>query len=249
MLSLNQIETIKEQAYVGAPSILNGVCKVVPMTMYDIIAMGTNNYNAKLGLLLLTETDIAKIIKEKTGQELNIEEIYPLSYLLQSAAHDGMFLLELQSSFSTFIKEDILLLPKINSVLVGPPQDKRLITNENFNDFQDILRVQNRKENKESPPENESAIARKFRLKREARDAAKRKQQAKNGDGQSLSELLEIAETFGIDYRTKTLYAFYGLIQRHQAREKWNQDIQMLCAGADSKKLKTKYWGESLKEK
>ena len=60
---------------------------------------------------------------------------------------------------------------------------------------------------------------------------------------------LVIAETFGIDYTHKTLYAFYGLIQRHQAREKWNQDIQMLCAGADSKKLKTKYWGESLKEK
>ena len=249
MLSPNQVETIKEQAYVGAPSILTGVCKVIPRTIYDIIEMGTNNYNAKLGLLLLNETDIAKIIKEKTGQEPKIEEIYPLSYLLQSAAHADMFLLELQSAFSTFIKEDVLLLPKINSVLVGSPQEKRLITEKNFVDFQDILRIQNRKEVREAPPENESAIARKFRLKREARDAAKRKQQAKNGDGQSLAELLEIAETFGIDYTHKTLYAFYGLIQRHQAREKWNQDIQMLCAGADSKKLKTKYWGESLKEK
>lgn len=249
MLSPNQIETIKEQAYVGAPSILTGVCRITPRTMYEIIEMGTNNYNARLGLLLLTETDIVKIIKEKTGQEPNIEEIYPLTYLLQSAAHDDMFLLELQSAFSTFIKEDILLLPKINSVLVGPPQEKRLITNKNFLDFQDILRIQNRREVKEAPPENESAIARKFRLKREARDAAKRKQQAKKGEGQSLSELLEIAETFGIDYRNKTLYAFYGLIQRHQAKEKWDQDIQMLCAGADSKKLKTKYWGESLKEK
>jgi hypothetical protein len=81
--------------------------------------MGTSNYNAKLGLLLLNETDIAKIIKEKTGQEPKIEEIYPLSYLLQSAAHADMFLLELQSAFSTFIKEDVLLLPKINSVLVA----------------------------------------------------------------------------------------------------------------------------------
>lgn len=249
MLSPNQIETIKEQAYVGVPSVLTGVCRIVPRTMYDIIEMGTDNYDERLGLLLLTETDIAKIIKEKTGQEPKIEEIYPLSYLLQSTAYDDMFLLKLQSAFSTFIQEDILLLPKINSVLVGPPQEKRLITEKNFMDFQDILRIQNRKEVKEAPPENESAIARKFRLKREARDAAKRKQQAKKGDGQSLSELLEIAETFGIDYAHKTLYAFYGLIQRHQAREKWNQDIQMLCAGADSKKLKTKYWGESLKEK
>ena len=249
MLSPNQVETIKEQAYVGAPSILTGVCKVIPRTMYDIIEMGTNNYNAKLGLLVLNETDIAKIIKEKTGQEPKIEEIYPLSYLLQSAAHDDMFLLELQSCFSTFIKEEILLLPKINSVLVGNAQDKRLITDKNFGELQDILRIQNRKKIKEAPPENESAIARKFRLKREARDAAKRKQQEKNGEGQPLAELLEIAETFGIDYKNKTVYAFYGLIQRHQAKEKWDQDIQMLCAGADSKKLKTKYWGESPEEK
>ena len=124
MLSPNQVETIKEQAYAGAPSILTGVCKVIPRTMYDIIEMGTNNYNAKLGLLLLNETDIAKIIKEKTGQEPKIEEIYPLSYLLQSAVHNDMFLLELQSAFSTFIKEDVLLLPKINSVLVGKKKNK-----------------------------------------------------------------------------------------------------------------------------
>jgi hypothetical protein len=32
-------------------------------------------------------------------------------------------------------------------------------------------------------------------------------------------------------------------------KEKWEQDIQMICAGADSKKIKTKYWGESLDDK
>ena len=160
-----------------------------------------------------------------------------------------MFLLELQSAFATFIKEDIMLLPKINSVLVGAPQDRRLITSQNYSDFQDILRLHNMREMKEPPPENESAIARKFRLKREARDAAKRKQQEKNGDGQSLVDLLEIATVFGIDYKNVTLFAFYNLIARYQAKEKWDQDIKLICAGADSKKIKSKYWGESLKEK
>lgn len=248
MLSPNQIETIKAQAHYCLPSLLPKVGYIYPLPMYNIVEMGPNVYNSRLGLLLLTETDIAKIMKEKTGQEPKIEDIYPLTYLVQSAAHDDMFLLELQAAFSTFIKEDILILPKINSVLVGPPQEKRLITDQNFGDFQDILRIQNRKEIKEAPPENESAIARKFRLKREARDAAKRKQQAKKGEDQTLVELLEIADTFGID-RMNSLYAFYGLVQRNQAREKWNQDIQMICAGADPKKIKTKYWGESLKEK
>ena len=143
---------------------------------------------------------------------------------------------------------DILLLPKINAVLVGPMTEKRLITKDNYEDFQTILRLQNRKEVPEPPPENESPQAKKMRLLREKRDAVKRKQQQKNGAAQDLADLLEIAEVFGIDYKNKSIYAFYGLIQRHQLREKWTQDIQMLCAGADSKKIKAKYWGENPKD-
>ena len=249
MLSHRQIERIKEDAFSRNASLLPNVCRVTPLTMGEILKLGMDSYNSKLGILLLTEVDIVKIIKEKTGQEIPIENIEPLSYLLQSAEHDDMFLLELQSAFATFIKEDIMLLPKINSVLVGAPQDRRLITSQNYSDFQDILRLHNKREMKEPPPENESAIARKFRLKREARDAAKRKQQEKNGDGQSLVDLLEIATVFGIDYKNVTLFAFYNLIARYQAKEKWDQDIKLICAGADSKKIKSKYWGESLKEK
>ena len=158
-----------------------------------------------------------------------------------------MFLLELKNTFSTFIKEEVLLLPKINSVLVGGPaasKEKRLITNDNFSDFQDILRLQNRREVPEPPPEDETPGQRKMRLLREKVAAVKKKQAQKKGEGQTLVELMEIASTFGID-RNESLYAFYSLVRRHQMREKWQQDLQMICAGADSKKLKTKYWGEN----
>lgn len=244
MLSANQISVIKEQAYAGLPSKLPGICDVYPGMMADMLAMGSNTYSAKLGLLLITDTDIQKIVKDKGGDYEAIKNLSPLAYLLKSAEVSDTFLLELQSAFSTFIKEDIILLPKINSVLVGPMTEKRLITEKNFNDFQTILNIQNRREVPEPPPENESAIAKKMRLAREMRDAVKRKQQQNNGEGQELADLLEIAEGFGIDYKSKSIYAFYGLIQRHQLKEKWTQDIQMLCAGADPKKIKAKYWGE-----
>ena len=248
MLSPKQIESIKEQAFVGVPSPLENVCLITPPTIKEIVTMGTYKYNTILGLLLLTEVDIMQIIKEQTDKDVNIEDIKPLEYLLQSASYNDMFFLVLEEAFSTFIKEELILLPKINSVLVGPMTQRRLITESNFRDFQDILRIQNKKEIKEAPPENESEIARKFRLKREARDAIKRKQKEKNGEQQSLLDLFEIAETFGIDYKNKTIFAFYNLLTRHQRKEKWDQDIQMLCAGADSQKLKTKYWGVGSKD-
>ena len=248
MLSANQISDIKLQAFGGYPSILPNVCEVYPCTMGEILQKGIIRYNGLLGLLLLTETDIAQNIKEKTGEEVPIEKIEPLSYLLESADINESFFLELREAFATFIKEDIMFLPTIHSVLIGPKTEKRLITPQNFRDFQDILRIQNRKEIKEPPPENESPGQRKMRLLREKVAAVKRKKAEKNGEGQSLEDLLEIASVFGINYKSETLYAFYGLISRHQKKEKWEQDIQMLCAGADSTKLKTEYWGISTKK-
>lgn len=242
MLSSNEISIIKEQAYSGYPSQLKGVCNVYPSMMRDYLK-NTAQFSGRLAYLLMTETEIANIIKEKSGKDVPPEEIHPLEFLLQQANQDDSFLLELTEAFSTFIKEDILLLPTINSVLVGPPEERRLITEENFPDFQMILRIQNRKEVPEPPPKDESAIARKMRLLREKREAVKRKQQQKEGKQQELADLLEIAEVFGINTMEKSVYAFYGLIHRHQLREKWDQDIAMLCAGADSKKIEATYWG------
>lgn len=248
MLSHNHIEKIKQQAFLGYPSNLYNICQVRPITMGEIL-LPDSLYGAALDTLLLTEVDICKLIKEKTGKEPKIAEIKPLHYLLDSAEKDNSFLLELQKFFSTFITEDILLLPDYKAVVVGSPKEKRLITNENFSDFQDILRIQNVKKIKEPPPENESAIAREFRLKAEYRDSIKKKQQEKNGEVIEISELLEIATVYGIDCKNTTIYAFYKLLTRYRAREKWQQDIQMLCAGADSTKIKTNYWAGSLKEK
>ena len=205
--------------------------------------MGSNVYSSRLGMLLLTSDEIRKIMEEKGVKVNENTDLSPLPFLLKSAQANDSFYLELQAAFATFIKEEITLLPKINSVLIGPMAEKRLITEKNFIDFQTILNLQNRKKVPVPPPENESPFARKMRLAAEQRDAVKRKQQQKQGGAQDLADLMEIAEVFGIDYKNKSIYAFYGLIQRHQLREKWTQDIQMLCAGADSKKIKAKYWG------
>lgn len=249
MLSLNQIEEIKEQAYLGKPSSLPSVCKIYPLTIGDIVSIGSYRYNGMLSLLLLTEVEIVNLIKEKTGDEVPIEEVNPLVYLLQSAQYDDMFFLELKNIIATFVKEEVLLLPKINSIQIGAISQQRLINKDNFRDFQDILRIQNKRDIVEPPPPNETPGQRKMRLLREKVAAVKKKQAQKKGEGQPFLELLEIAEVYGIDIQNHTLYAFYDLLRRHQMKEKWEQDIQMICAGADSKKIKTKYWGESLDDK
>lgn len=248
MLSADEIEIIKEQAYCGLPSKLPNVCKVYPGMMKEMLEMGSDTYSQRLGLLLLTSSQIDKILAGKNVTDERIKNLHPLEYLLKSAQMDDTFLLELEKAFSTFIKEEVLLLPRMNAVLIGSKVEKRLITKDNFEDFQAILRIQNHKKVPTPPPENESAFEKKMRLAAEMRDEIKRKQEQKNGEVQNLTTLLEIADVFGINYMEKSIYAFYRLIERHQKQEKWNQDIQMLCAGADSNKIKIKYWGLNSKD-
>lgn len=246
MLSPDKIDEIKSQCFIGAPSKIENVGYVYPKTIKEILTMGIIEYNRKLNLLLLTEIDIQKILKEKAEQEIPLEDIHVLEYLIQSANYNESFLLDLQDSFTTFLQEEILLLPELNAIVIGDPKERRLITEKNFGDFQDILRIQNKKTVKEAPPENETYGQRKMRLLREKVAEAKKKQANKNGETTAFADMLEIATVFGIDINNCTLYAFYSLLRRYQAKEKWQQDFQMICAGADSKNMKTKYWGESL---
>lgn len=91
--------------------------------------------------MLLTSSQIEKILLEKNIGDEKIRKLHPLEYLLKSAYYDDTFLLELEKAFSTFIKEEVLLLPKVNAVLIGSKVEKRLITKDNFEDFQAILRI------------------------------------------------------------------------------------------------------------
>lgn len=249
MLSLNQIEDIKAQAFIGKPAHFADIAKIYPLLIPEILEMGLNKYYAKLGILLLTEIDIQKIIKEKIKKTIPLEQLHPLQYLLSSAEQNDSFLLELQSAFFTFCQEDIILLPKINSVVVGDPKQQRLITEENFKDFQDILRIQNGREIKAPPPPDETPGERIMRLKREQVEEVKRKQAQKNNENESsFAEQLEIASVFGININQCTIYSLQKLIMRHRLKEKWENDIQMLCAGADATKIKASYWGETIKK-
>lgn len=250
MISPERIEEIQGQAYVCAPSSLDNIAKVYPLTMKEILTMGQMKYNKMLGLLLLTEVEIQNLIKEKIKEEIPIEQIYPLTFLLQSAEQNDGFFLELKEAFSTFLKEEVLLIPEYGSVLLNPehPEEKRLITNENFQDFQDILRIQNRREIKNTTPKNETPAQRKMRLLREKVAAAKKRQAEKNKEQSSIVNILENANVYGIDLNECSFFKFQGLLQKYQAHEKYLVDIQMLCAGAKAEDLKIKYWGESSKD-
>lgn len=82
MLSPKQLDDIRCQAYMGYPTNFRDICKIYPLKVSEIVEMGITVYTGRLSLLLLTEVEIQKLIKEKGGVEVPLEELHPLQYLL-----------------------------------------------------------------------------------------------------------------------------------------------------------------------
>ena len=96
---------------------------------------------------------------------------------MASCELDSEFLLEFKNAFLTFIREEGYNFDSFLSDCYWFSLDKRIIDNNNFSDFQNIVRLQNKIPGVAKIPENESERAKHFREKRELRDAIKRKQQ------------------------------------------------------------------------
>lgn len=238
----------------GAAINFNDICWVYPLKIKEIIGMGQNTYNEYLSLLAL---DIREVQKELKKQGIS-EEDMPTStfeYLLLQAQYSPQFnqdvdtfLVKLQKTFSTFIREKVHFSYETQEIIIGEDFiNKRVLNKDNFEDFQNIIRAQNQLPVPEPIPENESAMARKFRLRREQVAEAKRKQSLKNGEAISLMDSIStlICLNVGVNFENVgdlTMYQFKDILTRAQAKYKYDLDIRMIAAGADPKKIKPKQW-------
>lgn len=227
---------------------------VYPLKIKEVIAMGEDNYLAQLNLLTLTSMDLVETYKKK---KIPVpDDIDVFDNLMESCERDNSFLLDLENAFFTFLREEVQILSDLKLISVGNGLEKRIIDKNIFYDLQDILRVQNRIPTVERPPENETAMEKKFRLRREevARAKQKQKQKEKNGESASLHDLISSLCCLGIGVTLQnvgdlSVYSFHELLDRSQAKEEYETDMRMLLAGADSKKIKPSYWIKNLKKK
>lgn len=247
--------SIKEKAFFGAAISLEGVCMVQPLKIKEIIGIGQERYNSYLNMLTMTESDIEFYLEEKLRENPQLQKPEYKSvfdYLMRSCENNDTFLMDLQKAFFTFIREQVQILPEVNMVVIGEPSKKRIINEKLFFDFQNILRLQNKMPLEDPIPEDENPMQRKFRLKRAALKDAK-KRQKKNEDAAEFYELLSSLCCFNVGITPHnigdlTLFTFYELLSRAEEKEKFESDCAALRAGADSKKIKPKYWIRKLEE-
>ena len=242
------------RAFIGAPLNFKNKLNIYPPSVREVIT------NPKFGIYLqvftTAEEDIRDLFK-KDGKET---EKYPtpFEFLLANCYHDAEVREVTIEAFDFFCHTKISFLFEEKKIIIGDIEklvqeikdikEIKYLEEEEYFDFQNLVRQSvGQKKILSLEPENPNEDPRIRRIKEKARerDRIKARQSGKNGI--SLESCLTAICCMGIGITPLNIgemsYAAVGVIMRTmQDKEKYDIDIRSLLAGADSKKVKPKYW-------
>ena len=241
--------------FIGEPLRFKKICKIYPPKVREVLTVpGFGQYKH---LLTLTQEDLNDELidlKEK-GQKIPS----PFEFLLINCYHNKEILLTALSAFQFFLHEEVFIYINEKIIIVGKETDNlsdeeklkkaRIINEDNYFDFQNLIRISCGDTPIKPPePEDPNEDPRVARIKRRARerDRIKAKRGAQNG-GITLDTCLVSICCMGIGITPLNIgemsYAsLFALMSTYQNKEKYDMDVKALLAGADSKKIKPKYW-------
>ena len=239
------------EAFLGLPQKFKNLCTIYPPTINDMLKEETKGL---ANILTLTQEEIEDLFVDKVDQQGN--PIVPptvLEYFLINSMYNKVFEKQFIKSFELFLHEPVSLLYELQSIVIGDlkketlrvknPTDYRILNKDNFFDFQNAIRCALGEKPVEPPRENEDPRIKRMKAKARYRDRIK----AKKGIGITFEETLVSICCMGIGLNPLNIgeisyAATKQLVEKYQQKEKYELDIRSLLAGADSKKIKPKYW-------
>ena len=252
---------INAATLIGEPLSFKNICLIYPPKVKDVVANPA--FHTYYKVLTLTQDELVEECKKRLGDKsLENEIIDPFEFLINCCYNNIDFKKITEEAFQFFLHEPVLFLYEEKKILIGSPEsnlpkaknvkDLPFLDESNYFDFQNAIRnsygvkpIQ--------PPEpvnlNEDPRIRRMKEKIRERDRIKAKAAAegKSTGGISLSTSLAAICCMGIGLTPLNIgelsYASIGpIMNMMQEKEKYDVDIRSLLAGADSKKVKPKYW-------
>ena len=230
--------------FIGEPLTFNNNVKIYPPTIREVV---TNpNFNILYRVLTLTQEDV----QDEIGDRLPQGGICPtpLEYILAHCQYTEGFAQIVEDALILFCRAKASF-DFLNGKIVLDIQEKNFsLAEDNFFGFQNAIRESMGDKKVDLPeapdPEEDPRIT---EIKRRARERDRIKAKQKGKDGISLNTCLVAICCMGIGITPLNIgemsYAAMGEIMKMmQNKEKYDIDIRSLLAGADSKKIKPKYW-------
>ena len=235
---------INPAIFVGEPLLFKNQVYIYPPKIKEVV--GNSKFGIFLKILTLTQDDIK--------EELQADVLpNPFEFLLINCYKDEQVKFLAEEAFSFFCKAKVEFLFSDKSIrIINQDSSEFLLEEDSFFEFQNAIR-QSYGEKPLQPPEpfdpNEDPRIRRIKELAKERDRIKAKQATKTGT--SLSVILTAICCMGIGITPLNIgemsYAAIGPIMKMmQDKEKYDLDVRSLLAGADSKKIKPKYWIRNL---
>ena len=243
----------KELYFICEPSEFKPGIKIYPPTVKDVV---TNQYYGHYGRLLTYSQEEVEDEFLEAGKEL---EKYPtpIEFLLNNSYHNKQYEQLCKDAFKFFIHQEVNFLYEQKMIIIGNIQeilknaqtldDVITLKEEEFFDFQNAIRECIGKKSVEPYNPNEHPKIREMKRRARYRDKVKAKNAAKNKDGITLFTTLVSICCMGLGITPLNIgemsyIALESILRKYQEKEKYQLDIDSLLAGADSKKIKPKYW-------
>ena len=242
---------IDPRIFIQEPTPFEQICRIYPPSVREVVV--EDNFSLYLRLLTITQEELEESAKKEKQRALT-----PFEFLFNCAYNDEKLKKAIQSAFYFFIKEPINFLFEEKKIIVGDLEkvvqnidnldQLRFLTENNYFNFQNEIRLAVGQKAIKPPvpidPNEDPRIRRMKELARK-RDAIKAKQGSK--DGITLTTSLVAICCMGIGITPLNIgelsYASIGpIMNTMQEKEKYDIDVRSLLAGADSKKVKPKYW-------
>ena len=248
---------INDKIFLGLPIKFKDVCEIFPPTVNDVV--GNDKFSIYSTIFTLTQEDLDNIyLKDETVKQVPT----PFQYLMMNYYSEEEMRGYIKEAFNFFIHEPVTIVPEIEMLLIGKSEDEldpdvdlespRLITEDIFFDFQNHIRMVMGQKPVETPKEEEEDLDPRIkRWKMKIKESEKIINAKKSKTAPTLGTLLAAICCMGIGLNPLNIgemsYAcVQWLIAMYQQNEEYDIDIKALLAGADSKKVKPKYWIKNL---
>ena len=240
--------------FIGEPLYFKEGIKVYPPRVRDVVS--NPKFGQFLKVLTISQEDIQDELANKSEPSKTLPT--PFEFLLINCYHSEAFRTVAIEAFKFFLHEPINFFYEQKMLVVGDLEkvvskidsvdDLIVIKEEEYFAFQNVIREacgETPIKPLEPPNPNEDPRVTAIKEKARRRDRIKAKQNNKGGI--SLQTCLVAICCMGIGITPLNIgemsYAAIGPIMKmSQEKEKYDIDIRSLLAGADSKKIKPKYW-------
>ena len=254
-MNLTDDYTLKFQC--GAPVLFEDICAIYPATLRQIVEVGYSQFQSYLGVITMTKPPSNPKAEDKELNEL-LEQLTDFQYMLMMATIDKTINQLLKEAFQFFIHDSVMFSLEPAQIVIGPLEEKHLMTEDTFYDFQRIIKRMHFLEmegeeiiiSKNDSPQIK-ALKMKMRENREKVRRAKASKAAQEKSDLKMSDLigsitinncgLNMANIWDITY-----YAFHDQLKRMGWRDQFDINNRAALAGAKIKKKDLKHWMRSI---